>query len=99
VIVHFRPQISSAHEYCVISNFNTHCFNLIFQASNTHHFKLIFQASMSLSPDSSCVSSEKESAVDAESENGAEELRAEQNMPPLTGLVEHQECCQIVVRL
>jgi hypothetical protein len=40
---------------------------------------------MSLSPDHSCVSSEKELVVNAESENGVEELRAERNMPPLTG--------------
>jgi hypothetical protein len=40
---------------------------------------------MSLSPDHSCVLSEKELAVDAESGNGDEELRAERNMPPLAG--------------
>jgi hypothetical protein len=73
VLVHFRAQIASVHEYSGISHFNT------------HRFKLIFQASASLSPDSSCVSSDKESAVDAELENGDEELRAERNMPPIAG--------------
>jgi hypothetical protein len=40
---------------------------------------------MNLSPDSACVFSDKESEIDADSKNGGKELRAERNMPSLTG--------------